>query len=46
MEHFPLRQNMILTASFFFARDSTYSIKNISLWMIEVFSYLVAETKD
>jgi hypothetical protein len=23
MEHFPLRQNMILT-SFFFARDSTY----------------------
>jgi hypothetical protein len=24
MEHFPLRQTMILTTSFFFARDSTY----------------------
>jgi hypothetical protein len=23
LEHFPLRQNMILTTSFFFARDST-----------------------
>jgi hypothetical protein len=23
MEHFPLRQSMILTTSFFFARDST-----------------------
>jgi hypothetical protein len=24
MEHFPLRQNMILTTSFFFYRDSTF----------------------
>jgi hypothetical protein len=36
MEHFPLRQNMILTTSFFFARDST--IGNTENWTDVSFS--------
>jgi hypothetical protein len=29
VEHFPLRQSMILTTSFFFARDSTMAAKKL-----------------
>jgi hypothetical protein len=42
MKHFPLRQNMILTTSFFFARDSTYyGNVQITNYLITLFLFVL-----